>query len=314
MKAFACDRYVLPLPGNHRFPIEKYALLREAVIDAQLMPVERILVPEPATDDQILRVHDRDYLEKVKTGGLSTKEVRRLGFPWSPALVRRARCSVGGTISACRSALEDGVAVNLAGGTHHAFRDRGAGYCLFNDGVIAIRTMQAEGRTGRAVILDGDVHQGNGTAAIAAADPTIFTFSIHGERNYPLRKERSDLDVGLPDGTGDLAYLEAFDAGVRRALRLSQADLAIYLAGADPYKDDRLGRLALSKAGLAKRDRLVFGLCRDAGVPVAAVMAGGYARQVGDTVAIHLETVRLAVESARASLGEHSLGIVEESG
>jgi acetoin utilization deacetylase AcuC-like enzyme len=304
----------VPLPADHRFPIEKYALLREAVIDAGLMPAEGVVVPEPATDDQILRVHDQDYLERVKTGRLSTQDVRRLGFPWSLELVRRARCSVGGTISACRAAFEDGVAVNLAGGTHHAFRDRGAGYCIFNDSVIAVRAIQAEGRAGRVVILDADVHQGNGTAAIAAADPTIFTFSIHSERNYPLRKERSDLDVGLPDGAGDATYLEAFDSGVRRALRLSQADLAIYLAGADAYRDDRLGRLSLSKSGLAERDRLVFGLCRKGGIPVATVMAGGYARQVEDTVAIHLQTVRLAVESARARSGEHSFGIPGESG
>lgn len=302
MKAFACDQYVVPLPAGHRFPIEKYALLREAVISADLIPIESLVVPKPATDEQILRVHERDYLEKVKMGHLSTKEIRRMGFPWSPELVMRARCSVGGTIGACRSALQDGVGVNLAGGTHHAFRDHGEGYCIFNDSVIAVRAMQAEGRVRRAVILDGDVHQGNGTAAIAAADPTIFTFSIHSERNFPLRKERSDLDVGLPDGADDVMYLEAFEAGVRRALQLSRADLAIYLAGADPYKDDRLGRLALSKAGLAERDRLAFGWCREAGIPVATMMAGGYARRVEDTVAIHQQTVRLAVESAKLGL------------
>lgn len=308
MKAFTCDHCVVPLPAGHRFPIEKYTLLREAVIGADLIPVECIAVPEPATDEQILLVHDRGYLEKVKTGRLSTKEVRRMGFPWSAELVRRARCSVGGTISACRSALEDGVAVNLAGGTHHAFHDRGGGYCIFNDSMVAVRTMQGEGRARRAVILDADVHQGDGTAAIAAADPTVFTFSIHSERNYPLRKTRSDIDIGLSDGVGDEVYLEAFETGVRRALDLSRADVAIYLAGADPYKDDRLGRLAVSKSGLAERDRVVFELCRRAGIPVATVMAGGYARKVEDTVAIHLQTVCLAVESARARLGEHSFG------
>lgn len=304
MKVFACDQYVVPLPAGHRFPIQKYALLREAVIGTNLIPIESLVAPKPATDEQILRVHDRDYLEKVKAGCLSTKEVRRMGLPWSPELVRRARCSVGGTIGACGSALRDGVAVNLAGGTHHAFRDHAAGYCIFNDSVIAIRAMQAEGKVRQAVVLDADVHQGNGTAAIAAADPTIFTFSIHSEQNFPLHKERSDIDVGLRDGAGDVAYLEAFDAGVRRALRLSRADLAIYLAGADPYKDDRLGRLALSKAGLAGRDRLAFALCREAGIPVATVMAGGYARCVEDTVAIHLQTVRLAVESAQTGLAD----------
>jgi len=314
LKAFACDCYVVPLPAGHRFPIEKYALLREAVIHAGLMTDEGIVVPELATDEQILRAHDPDYLEKIKTGCLSTMEVRRMGFPWSPELVRRARCSVGGTISACRSALEDGVAVNLAGGTHHAFRDRGEGYCIFNDSVIAIRTMQVEGRARRAVILDGDVHQGNGTAAITATDPTIFTFSIHSERNYPLRKTGSDLDIGLPDGACDAVYLEAFERGVRRALHSSEADLAIYLAGADPYEDDRLGRLTLSKSGLAERDRLAFELCGENGIPIATVMAGGYARRVEDTVAIHLQTVRLAVESARARLEGRSFGFARENG
>ena len=282
--------------------MEKYRLLREAVAAAELVPPVSIAAPEPATDEQILAVHDRDYLERVETGRLTTSEVRRIGFPWSPALVRRARCSVGGTISACRAALRDGVAVNLAGGTHHAFRGHGEGYCIFNDSLIAIRAMQREGRIERAVILDGDVHQGNGSAAIAAADPTIFTLSVHAERNFPRIKENSDLDVGLPDGTGDGTYLEAWESSVRRSLGLglsrdqARADLAIYLAGADPYEDDRLGRLALSKAGLARRDRRTFELCGEAGVPVATVMAGGYARRVEDTVSIHLQTVRLALE------------------
>lgn len=306
MKAFACDHYVLPLPPGHRFPIEKYALLRQAVVDTGLILDGSLVAPEPATDEEILRAHDREYLEKVKTGCLSPKEVRRIGFPWSPELVIRARCSVGGTIGAARSALTQGISINLAGGTHHAFRDHGEGYCVFNDSVIAIRTLQAEGRIRRAVILDGDVHQGNGTAAMAAADPTIFTFSIHSERNFPLRKERSDIDVGLPDGAGDEVYVEAWEAGMRRALESSRADLAIFLAGADPYKDDRLGRLALSKAGLAERDRLAFEFCRGAGVPVATVMAGGYAREVEDTVAIHLQTVRIAVEACRREIGRCS--------
>lgn len=256
------------------------------------------MAPEPANDAQILRVHKRAYLEKVKAGRLTDKEVRRIGFPWSLELVGRARCSVGGTIAACRAALRDGLAVNLAGGTHHAFRDHGQGYCIFNDCVIAVRAMQAERRIDRAVILDGDVHQGNGTASIAATDPTIFTLSVHGERNFPLRKENSDIDMGLEDGTGDAVYLEAWASGVRRALRLSGADLAIYVAGADPYEDDRLGRLALSISGLAERDRLVFELCERVDVPVATVMGGGYARRVEDTVRIHTQTVRLVAEAA----------------
>lgn len=298
MKVFYSDEFWFPLPPRHRFPVRKYPLLREAVITAGLVSPEDLLVPEAATYEQILRAHDADYLERVKGGGLTPQEIRRIGLPWSPELVERARRSVGGTVAACRAALVDGVAVNLAGGTHHASRDRGQGFCLFNDSAIAARAMQAEGRVRRVVILDCDVHQGNGTAAIAAADPTIFTFSIHSENNFPLHKEPSDLDIGLEDGTADEAYMAALEAGVRRALDLADADLAIYLAGADPYEDDLLGRLALSKAGLAERDRMVFKLCRQAGIPVATAIAGGYGRRMLDTVDIHLRTVRIAVEMA----------------
>jgi acetoin utilization deacetylase AcuC-like enzyme len=302
MKIFYSDQFSFPLPPKHRFPLRKYALLRQAVVAAGLVPPEDLTVPEAATDEQILRAHDADYLKRVKNGQLTPKEIRRIGLPWSPEFVERARRSVGGTIGACRTALRDGIAVNLAGGTHHAFRDHGQGFCVFNDVVIAARTMQAERRVRRVVVIDCDVHQGNGTAAIAADDPTIFTFSIHSEQNFPLYKERSDLDIGLDDETGDAAYLEALDAGVRRALELADADLGFYVAGADPYEEDLLGRLALSKAGLAERDRLVFELCRRAGIPVAAVMAGGYGRRMEDTVEIHFQTVRIAAEMAETWL------------
>jgi acetoin utilization deacetylase AcuC-like enzyme len=202
MKVFCSDQFHFPLPPRHRFPVRKYALLREAVTAAGLVSPEDLLVPEPATDEQILRAHDTEYLQRVKDGALTAQEIRRIGLPWSPELVQRARRSVGGTVAACRAALADGVAVNLAGGTHHASRDRGQGFCLFNDSAIAARAMQAEGRARRVVVLDCDVHQGNGTAAIAAEDPTMFTFSIHSENNFPLHKEPSDLDIGLEDGTG----------------------------------------------------------------------------------------------------------------
>jgi len=298
MKIFHCDRLPLPLPSGHRFPIQKYGLLREAVMAAGLVPAEELIMPKPATDEQILRAHDDDYLLRVKSGKLTPREIRRIGLPWSPELVARARCSVGATIGACRTALQEGFAVSLAGGTHHAFRDHGQGYCLLNDSAIAARALQTEDGVRRVVILDCDVHQGNGTAAILAGDPTIFTFSIHGARNFPFHKERSDLDIGLDDGTGDAAYLEALQAGVGRALELADADLAIYLAGADPYAGDRLGRLSLSKSGLAERDRLVFEHCLRANLPVATVMAGGYGRQIQDTVDIHLQTVRMAAEMA----------------
>ena len=292
---FYCDHFVLPLPVGHRFPMKKYALLRERVAHS-LTPPAQLLVPAPTTDEQLCRAHTADYVTQVKTGTLTAKAVRRMGFPWSAGLVERSRRSVGGTLGACRAALAEGVGINLAGGTHHAGVGHGEGFCVFNDSAVAARAMQAEGRARRLIIIDCDVHQGNGTAAILSADPTIFTFSIHGEKNFPFRKVPSDLDVGLPDDTGDLIYLEALEANLRQALAAARPDLAIYLAGADPFVGDRLGRLALSMAGLAERDRLVLELCRRRGVPVALVMAGGYAEPVEDTVSVHFQTVKLAVE------------------
>jgi acetoin utilization deacetylase AcuC-like enzyme len=276
--------------------MSKYALLRERVTANRLVPTEEMAIPEAASDEQLLRAHQPEYLRRVIAGTLNEKEIRRLGFPWSSQLVERSRRSVGATIGASRAALDSGVGVNLAGGTHHAYPDHGEGFCVFNDCAVAARVMQAEGRCRRVVILDCDVHQGNGTAAIFAGDPTVFTFSIHGAKNFPFHKERSDLDIALEDGAGDEIYLQALQAGVRRALESSRPGLAIYLAGADPFLGDRLGRLALTKPGLAERDRIVFELCKRAGLPVAVAMAGGYARDVEDTVSIHLETVRLAVQ------------------
>ena len=278
--------------------MQKYSLLKQRVAAAGLVGPDELMVPVAATDEELRRAHDPEYVRRVKCGELTPKEIRCLGLPWSPALVERSRRSVGGTMAACRAALVDGVSANLAGGTHHAFYDRGEGYCVFNDSVIAARAMQAEGRVRRAVILDCDVHQGNGTASILAEDSTIFTFSIHGANNFPFDKEKSDLDIELPDKTGDGLYLEAVESGVVRSLELAHAELAIYLAGADPYAEDKLGRLAVSKNGLAERDRLVLRLCREAGIPVAITMAGGYARQIEDTVDIHFQTVRIAVEMA----------------
>jgi acetoin utilization deacetylase AcuC-like enzyme len=300
MKAFYTDQFVLPLPEGHRFPMAKYSLLRRRVSESGLIAPEDLIVPPAATDEEILRAHSDDYLRRVVEGRLSEAEARRIGFPWSAAMAERSRRSSGATIEACRAALGEGVAVNLAGGTHHAFRDCGEGYCVFNDSAVAARAVQAEGRAGRVVVLDCDVHQGNGTAAIFRDDPTVFTFSIHGAKNFPLRKEASDLDVGLPDGCGDAEYLEALARGLGVALERARADLAIYLAGADPFEDDRLGRLKLTKQGLAERDRLVFGRCRAAGLPVAVTMAGGYPRRVEDAVDIHFQTVRLAAEAWQA--------------
>ncbi len=280
----------------------KYRLLRERVVAAALVGPGEVLVPPPATDTELVRAHDADYVQHVASGTLERAAVRRIGFPWSPQLVERSRRSVGATIAASRAALADGVAVSLAGGTHHASRDRGEGFCVFNDAAVAARAMQAEGRARRVVILDCDVHQGNGTAAIFAEDSTVFTFDLFGAHNYPFEKVPSDLDVPLEDGATDDVYLDALERGVARALACADADLAIYLAGADPFAGDRLGRLAVSKSGLAARDRRVLERCRAAGIPVAVTMGGGYAADVRDTVDIHFETVRLAaLESALPS-------------
>lgn len=298
MLVFSSDRFVLPLPAGHRFPMEKYALLHAQVLEAGIVAPGAVREPHLATDAELALAHDPGYIRRVERGELTDKELRRVGFPWSPDLGTRERLVCGATIDACRAALNDGVAVTLAGGTHHAAADYGAGYCVFNDSAVAARTLQAEGRVERVVIIDCDVHQGDGTALILADDPRSFTFSIHGAKNYPFNKPPSDLDIALPDATGDADYLAALRRGLGLALAEAQADLAIYVAGADPYADDRLGRLALSMAGLAERDRLVLQACQRAGVAVAISMAGGYAGNVADTVAIHLATVRVAAEQA----------------
>lgn len=274
----------------------KYALLHQRVHEANLVPPEDLITAPPADDRDILRVHLPDYWEKVVTGTLSEKEIRRIGFPWSPGLVERTRRSVGATLAACRSALQEGFSANLAGGTHHAYPDHGEGYCVLNDVAIAARAMQVEGRAQRVVVIDCDVHQGNGTAAIFSDDPSVYTFSMHGKKNFPFHKEASDLDIALPDGCDDGGFLAALQDGLDSVMRSFQADLGIYIAGADPYLDDRLGKLSLTKAGLLERDRLVFERCLDEGLPLAIVMGGGYARQVEDTVDIQFQTVRLAVE------------------
>jgi acetoin utilization deacetylase AcuC-like enzyme len=274
--------------------MEKYALLRERVLNEGIITADQLHIPEPASITELARAHDPAYIERVLNGQLTSAELRRIGFPWSPQMVERSRRSAGATIAACRVALSEGVGVNLAGGTHHAFSDAGAGYCVFNDAAVAARAMQAEGRAQRIAIIDCDVHQGDGTAAILAGDETIFTFSIHGANNFPFRKQQSDLDIGLPDATSDTAYLDALEWGIRQVFASARPELIIYLAGADPYYDDRLGRLSLTKAGLAERDRLIFSFCRAAGVPIAITMAGGYARQIVDTVDIHAHTVAMA--------------------
>jgi acetoin utilization deacetylase AcuC-like enzyme len=294
LKVFYSDHFVLPLPEGHRFPMIKYSMLRESVAASGICGPEELIVPHPVSDAEILRSHEEGYLRRVALGTLTEKEMRRIGFPWSQRMVERSRRASGGTLGACLAALEDGFAANLAGGTHHAFADRGEGYCVFNDSAIAARAVQAEGLVERVVVVDTDVHQGNGTAAIVRGDATIYTLSIHGAKNFPFRKEESDLDLALPDGADDGEFLDALEEGLERALEESRAELAIYLAGADPFEDDRLGRLSVSKEGLAERDRLVLESCRERGIPVAVTMAGGYARNVEDTVEIHLQSIEKA--------------------
>lgn len=289
---------MLPLPAIHRFPMRKYSLLHERVLGEQIVPAEQVLAPVEAGDEDILRVHEAGYLERLERGELSAKEARRIGFPATPELVLRERLVAGATIDACRSALDSGVAASLAGGTHHAHAAWGAGYCVFNDAAVAARAAQADRRVRRVLVVDCDVHQGDGTAAIFAGDSSVWTFSIHGARNFPFRKQHSDLDIALEDGAGDERYLGALRDGMLRSLDAARPDLAIYLAGADPFVGDSLGRLALSMAGLAERDGLVLGMLREQGVPVAVTMAGGYAPDVEQIVEIHLATIRIAARSA----------------
>jgi acetoin utilization deacetylase AcuC-like enzyme len=296
MIAYYCDHFVLPLPDGHRFPMNKYSRLRQRINDTNLLSSDCLRVPDGATDEDILRAHTEDYLNKIKQGTLTSKEIRRIGFPWSPQLVERSRRSSGGTISACRTALADGVSANLAGGTHHACPDHGEGYCVFNDSAIGARAVQAKGLAQKIVVIDCDVHQGNGTASVTHGDKSIYTLSIHGEKNFPFRKIASDLDIGLPNETADEDYLDTLQIAVERILYLQQPDLVIYQSGADPYIDDKLGKLSLTKKGLAQRDRLVFEMCNAEHIPIAVTMGGGYAEEVDDIVDIHLQTIQIAIE------------------
>lgn len=300
VKVFYSDTFVLPLPENHRFPMRKYSMLRERVEAAGISGEGELRVPEPVTDAQILRAHEPGYLERIVTGSTTRKEQRRIGFPWSAAMVERSRRASGGTLGACRAALEEGFAANIAGGTHHALSYRGEGFCIFNDAPISLRALQDAGLIERAVILDTDVHQGNGTAQILSGDASVFTFSMHGSKNFPFHKEQSDLDIELPDGADDREFLSSLERGLDEAFERSRAgasegaEIAIFLAGADPFEGDRLGRLNVTKSGLAERDRLVLEGCRERGLPVAVVMAGGYADEIQHTVDIHFQTVHRA--------------------
>ena len=297
MVVWTHDRWRFPLPGGHRFPIEKYTLLRERVDAGGVEVREADAVPWAWLE----AVHDTALLERIRTGSLSVREQRGLGLPWSPELVELGRRSVGGTVEAARLALRAGLGMNLGGGTHHAGHAFARGYCLFNDVAVALVRLRAETGVRRAIVVDCDVHQGDGTADLLGGDPDCFTLSLHGERNYPFQRIASDLDVDLPSGTGDEAYLEALADALDRAIPAAGAELAFYLAGADPWQGDRLGRLALTKAGLLARDALVLDRLRGAGAAVCVVLAGGYAEDVRDTVDINAATVAAVVRRCRSA-------------
>jgi acetoin utilization deacetylase AcuC-like enzyme len=313
VKAFYADQFVLPLPEGHRFPMGKYAALRASI--ARDWPEVAFLQALPASDDELLGVHAADYVRAVAQGLLPPSAQREIGFPWSPAMAERARRSVGATLQAARAALwglagegGEGVAANLAGGTHHAYADKGSGFCVFNDVAVAARRMQAEwaarrppGRpaTLQVAVIDLDVHQGNGTAHIFQGDPSVFTLSLHGEKNFPFRKEDSDLDVPLPDGCDDNTYLYALDHALDELDRRTDPGLVFYLAGADPHEGDRLGRMKLSYDGLEARDRRVFDWAWQRRLPLALSMAGGYGRDIATTLQVQRNTWAVAVQYAR---------------
>jgi acetoin utilization deacetylase AcuC-like enzyme len=276
--------------------MEKYSLLRKKLLDEQIIKPDELVIPHAATDEEILRVHQSGYLDSLMTGSLTRQEVLKIGFPWTPQLVERSRRSSGATIEACQEALQTGFSANLAGGTHHAFFDRGEGYCLFNDSVIAARSLQHTSSIKRILIVDTDVHQGNGTAALVRDDPTIFSFSIHGAHNYPLRKEVSDLDIALPDKATDDVFLSALSTGLEQAINQHRPEFLIYLAGADPYHEDQLGRLSITRAGLAERNQIVYNAAINHGLPIVVTMAGGYAHRILDTVNIHFDSIRMGIK------------------
>jgi acetoin utilization deacetylase AcuC-like enzyme len=302
MQVFYADQFVLPLPAGHRFPMGKYRLLRDRL--AAELPEIQLMQARPASDGELALVHTPGYIQAIADGTVDPRILREIGFPWSPAMAERARRSVGATIAACRTAFAHGVAANIAGGTHHAYPDRGGGFCVFNDAAVAARLMQAEHarRTRRPLlvaIVDLDVHQGNGTARIFQGDPSVFTVSLHGQKNFPFRKEASDLDVDLPDGTGDDAYLQALERALDELAHRFDPGLVIYLAGADPHEGDRLGRLKLTWDGLEARDRRVFDWAWQRGVPLAFAMAGGYGHRLEDTVQVQVNTFAVAASYAR---------------
>jgi acetoin utilization deacetylase AcuC-like enzyme len=299
MKCCYHPSYQVALPSGHPFPMSKYPLLKERLLAVGVLAEGNILQPEPLDFSTLKLVHTQEYLDKLESSGLSAAEQRRLGMPWSEALWRRSRLASAGTLLAARAALEQGLAGNLAGGTHHAFADHGEGFCVLNDVAIAIRKLQSERAIERAAIIDLDVHQGNGTAAIFEEDEEVFTFSMHGERNYPLAKMRSNLDVPLKDGIGDEEYLEALQRHLATVLDSARADMVFYLAGVDVAAGDRYGKLQLTEEGIRLRDRRVIEEVRSRGMPLAIVLAGGYAATCARTAELHTHAFREAVAYER---------------
>lgn len=305
MHAYYSDQFVLPLPAGHRFPMAKYAMLRDQL--TTLLPAIQLLQAPRATDGELAYAHSPTYVAAIADGTAEPAVMREIGFPWSEAMAERARRSVGATVAAARTALRDGIAANLAGGTHHAYADKGGGFCVFNDVAVAARVVQAEwGRTQargaaplRVAVIDLDVHQGNGTAHIFQGDDSVFTLSLHGDKNFPFRKEASDLDVPLPDGCGDADYLAALDSALAELDRRFAPGLVMYLAGADPFEGDRLGRLKLTVQGMQARDQRVFDWCNARRLPLVLLMAGGYGVRIEETVAVQVNTYRVALDSWR---------------
>jgi acetoin utilization deacetylase AcuC-like enzyme len=301
MQVFYTPRYYADIGEGHVFPIRKFELVRDRLLAEGTLAPSEIIEPQPAPVADVLLVHTEDYVTRLRAGALTPRELRRLGLPWSKALVRRSFLATGGTLAAARAALDEGIASNLAGGTHHAFPDRGEGFCVLNDVAVTIRALSRDKLIERAAVVDCDVHQGNGTATIFEGDASVYTFSMHGAKNYPLFKACSTLDVELPDATGDEEYLRTLAEHLPRVFA-HRPDIVFYLGGADPYAGDKLGRLSLSIAGLRARDEFVLSECLRRGVPVATVMSGGYAADIEDTVEIHCNTLRAAkaLEAARS--------------
>lgn len=294
--AFHYAHHDIPLPDNHRYPLPRYRRLYNEVIGRGMLPIEHVIEGQEVSDDILLLAHTGRYIEQMKRGNLTRQEERTLGLPWSELAVRRARRIVGATMAACAAAHRDGISFVLGGGTHHAFADFGSGFCIFNDVAIAARWLLQQGRVKRIAVVDCDVHQGDGTAAILQDDAAIFTLSVHGEHNFPFTKQRSDLDIGLPDGTGDKAYLAAVRRGLKYVLQNHRPELIIYIAGADVYAGDRLGRLSISPAGAAQRDRHVLATVKQHGLPLVMLMGGGYAQPITETVELNLQSIALGLQ------------------